>query len=80
MKNVQLTWLYHSLNTIPPPDVSHLELLILTHSIPRMNVAKEREVNMTVFLEHTVMVKFPIPVITVNISTTAMFCPSVNSG
>jgi hypothetical protein len=54
--------------------------LILTHSIPRINVAKEKEVNMTMFLEHTVMVKFPIPVITVNIKTTAMICPSVNSG
>jgi hypothetical protein len=45
-----------------------------------MNVAKEKEVNMTMFLEHTVTVKSPIPVITVNIKTTAMFCPSVNSG
>jgi hypothetical protein len=45
-----------------------------------MNVAKQKEVNMTMFLEHTVKVKFPIPVITVNIKTTAMFCPSVNGG
>lgn len=30
------------------------------------------------FLEHTVMVKFPILVITVNIKTTAMFWTSVN--
>lgn len=62
------------------PHVSRLELLILTHSIPRMNVAKEREVNMTMFLEHTVMVKFPTRVISVNIKTTAMFCPNMNSG
>jgi hypothetical protein len=38
-----------------------------------MNAAKEREVNITMFLEHTVMVKLPIPAITVNIKTTAMF-------
>ena len=44
-----------------------------------MNVAKEREVKMTMFLEHTVMVKFPILVITVNIKATTMFWPSVNS-
>jgi hypothetical protein len=81
IKNVQLTWLYFSLkHPPPPPHVSHLELLIQTHSIPRKNAAKEKEVNTTMFLEHTVTVKFPIPLITVNIKTTAMFCPHVNSG
>jgi len=43
-----------------------------------MNVVKDREVKMAMFLEHTVMVKFPILLITVNIKTTAMFWPSVN--